>query len=1332
MSPPCSTGLACLQSGAPLDFKLPLYDRFNDPPQLAFHAPIFALDADEISSFQSEGDEETSLYLLNHWAVDLLLPFGCKPSRVGYVDPRYLAWLLDKAQIALLPSSHLALSLVDELVRLIHSLPRILPRDQGRRPSSEVSSSNWMLVVPLENASEYKERADYELFASMEREAVQPLFAYMRMYLPWSELLSDHKDDIVHALDIAYPALLEFSERFVDDPPSALIKRFFNRLRKLVVELSGAPHRIRRVKGQGGLKDLVFEEYFPEVRYLPWNMDLPVGPHVEEPTTPFPLIRDSLVPYFCLEEMPGQSPIYNPGTPPFSGRSPTPPPIGTPHLTPSPDPAPPPHEFMDFVQSTSGDAVATSSEKGEDTEGEPPRKRQKKVAFAEQHPAHPSSTRARLPREAKGHVKYVSGRRTKKNNKMALDMGEGSSKGRPHIALHTRDAASVEPEVLEAKASKPSVPKKRKHANADPAFPTADRTTRKESSDKETYEDPEVIPDVNTINLLDALNVNLNALGYSCSNCINFNRKCRLDRIMHPCHTCRSKGTPQCSHSDTYKDHMKCINRFERYSRFSNAHLNTAAEHVIRAGDHLQGLHAAVNGAQLELIESSLLLSQLVDKQLKYFGPDALAELHEIPENRHAVYAPLILQGLPYLNNRSAYLVARMRNLDQYKLNEADKASCDAFLADLAVYFSHDGDQDSNEGPSGDRSDSESASVDRPLVNFIKALILAPVRLDIDFDKRTKAAPSHSCHDWRSTIPLESAMRFLSNDGTFLSLIALKPITVVDPLFHDNYSLFPILEVHPDVLPNGLTASQYLRMCQYRNSLILSGGPDLMNTIRQFYADLRLSFLLFSARLGSDEKVQIAGITNIVNTLVDSPALTALALLTISLHAPTRLNRLINERILLQNRPFIGLIQSLSRKMASFSGLERCINVSPHVFPDRFHVVIVSSVFQGSTPLHFLSNTSFNASQQTTPRLSIAQKETLINIGKSVRATKYDSFLEQCAFLDEKTEALDAFSPFMAEIAEDTNLYPLAFALKNPYNQTTTSGTIPIGGSYPVIVDFCNRLKVESVRAKNNVLLAQQVHRAELEDVRAAKEAQDNEVRIAKEAARTSKDDAKKKAKAKKTKSKSAEVTVDDIDDDISFIGDSESTTFAASGETDNHMHVDLTEPISLPNPLPIPTQFVMPASVTAATATPVRDPSVLVDTVDRVSRLIDSFRSRPRRADESAQRGVAEEFQPPSTRKRPWASSQFAHEDSEEQFTAADLSVNNDRIKQTVATAHSALNSSPIGASIGSLRLEESDLRSRIAFANAQLQYQLNHREYLLQDLKRVMDAQHQRMGTV
>lgn len=46
----------------------------------------------------------------------------------------------------------------------------------------------------------------------------------------------------------------------------------------------------------------------------------------------------------------------------------------------------------------------------------------------------------------------------------------------------------------------------------------------------------------------------------------------------------------------------------------------------------------------------------------------------------------------------------------------------------------------------------------------------------------------------------------------------------------------------------------------------------------------------------------------------------------------------------------------------------------------------------------------------------------------------------------------------------------------------------------------------------------------------------------------------------------------------------------------------------------------------------------------------------------------------------------------------------------------------------IASLRLEESELRSRIAFANAQLRYQLDHRDYLIVDLDRVLGSQHKR----
>jgi hypothetical protein len=41
---------------------------------------------------------------------------------------------------------------------------------------------------------------------------------------------------------------------------------------------------------------------------------------------------------------------------------------------------------------------------------------------------------------------------------------------------------------------------------------------------------------------------------------------------------------------------------------------------------------------------------------------------------------------------------------------------------------------------------------------------------------------------------------------------------------------------------------------------------------------------------------------------------------------------------------------------------------------------------------------------------------------------------------------------------------------------------------------------------------------------------------------------------------------------------------------------------------------------------------------------------------------------------------------------------------------------------------MEESELKSRIAFSNAQLRYQLDHRRYLLNDLTRVLDLEHKR----
>ena len=79
-------------------------------------------------------------------------------------------------------------------------------------------------------------------------------------------------------------------------------------------------------------------------------------------------------------------------------------------------------------------------------------------------------------------------------------------------------------------------------------------------------------------------------------------------------------------------------------------------------------------------------------------------------------------------------------------------------------------------------------------------------------------------------------------------------------------------------------------------------------------------------------------------------------------------------------------------------------------------------------------------------------------------------------------------------------------------------------------------------------------------------------------------------------------------------------------------------------------------------------------------------------------------------------------------QFSAAELATNNEAVQKTVAEARKAIANDSAPYTIGALRLQEADLRSRIGFTNAQLRYLLDHRELLLRDLKRVLDATHQR----
>ncbi|KAJ7169032.1 hypothetical protein C8R46DRAFT_1218395 [Mycena filopes] len=334
-------------------------------------------------------------------------------------------------------------------------------------------------------------------------------------------------------------------------------------------------------------------------------------------------------------------------------------------------------------------------------------------------------------------------------------------------------------------------------------------------------------------------------------------------------------------------------------------------------------------------------------------------------------------------------------------------------------------------------------------------------------------------------------------------------------------------------------------------------------------------------------------------------------------------------------------------------------------------------------------------------KLNQAQYDSLLTIGESVGATRYPNRDKQRVFLDEKTTALEAFLPYIAHIASDKLLYDVAYSIKNSYHQTALGPNGVIAGRYPVVVDFISRIRVERDRAKNGALLNQQVHRAELEDARNPNASTlEAETQAAKEAAVASKPAKKSKSK-KKVKSRA---TVEDGDE--SPFDDAD---YPVDG---NAIIVDC---ISTLNELRAAFRDLQVSAPSAASSSPHRHTQSLDERVLTPPTV-------------EKQQIVAEEFSPPSTRKRAKRSHIHAHEDSEEQIAAAELATNNPTVKHTVAAAHAALAPPSFEDSIGSLRLQEAELRSRVAFANAQLRYQLDHREYLLNDLKRVMDSQHQR----
>ncbi|KAJ7346256.1 hypothetical protein DFH08DRAFT_810088 [Mycena albidolilacea] len=297
-------------------------------------------------------------------------------------------------------------------------------------------------------------------------------------------------------------------------------------------------------------------------------------------------------------------------------------------------------------------------------------------------------------------------------------------------------------------------------------------------------------------------------------------------------------------------------------------------------------------------------------------------------------------------------------------------------------------------------------------------------------------------------------------------------------------------------------------------------------------------------------------------------------------------------------------------------------------------------------------------------RLSNERGNELITDLSAARAD-YELAREQLFRASARTTAF--FNTMIPAIARDKSLYDVFFNMKNSYHQTATGPGGIIGGRYPTILDLCSRIKTE--RELNRVglsaatIAAQQAHRTELEDAR---------------------------------KSKKSKAIVEDIDDDVSVFDDSE-FPMTGSGEVDDPMQID-AERVEEGTPS---TSHRTTQSLDAHASV---SPPDYEGFFKKFAQLLNN--SGP----------VTADFPVPPPRKRNRTQS-YAHEDSADQYAAAELATNGPAVQKTIAEVHQILST------------DQSDTDSiGLGSATAQLRYLLEHREYLLKDLSRILDAQHQR----
>ncbi|KAJ7182637.1 hypothetical protein C8R43DRAFT_940761 [Mycena crocata] len=191
---------------------------------------------------------------------------------------------------------------------------------------------------------------------------------------------------------------------------------------------------------------------------------------------------------------------------------------------------------------------------------------------------------------------------------------------------------------------------------------------------------------------------------------------------------------------------------------------------------------------------------------------------------------------------------------------------------------------------------------------------------------------------------------------------------------------------------------------------------------------------------------------------------------------------------------------------------------------------------------------------KTPKALTSDQRKSILNIGRAIHTITYEDCTQQCVFLDEKVALMELYSPFIAQIAADVPLHEVPHQIKNSYHPTAISSGGIIAGKYPQIVNFCNRLKNKRDRAHNGILLNQQIHRAKLNDVCAYIEEEKEAARASEEAKRKERE----KAKAKKARARRAQV------DEGSVIDDKDMPPLEPSSEVNDPMIMDNSEMVHL------------------------------------------------------------------------------------------------------------------------------------------------------------------------